>query len=488
MPEEAVMTEAKGREQPKTSEGHPALNIAVGQVTFNDILNDYTNFERNGNAVNLAKFQQDLLRFASDPSVQPLLPAIEVFCSSDPKMVQEIELIDSMAMININTGMVIGGFPFLSTSGLDPNNKFDQVLLNLANNPDGQQAVESMITPDMQFFKRSDGKWSEVPTGSYTVTFPGDPNHPIHLIPNDIPDFTKDQALPTWSEILKAAFTKETNTNPSQFYDSQSDESAGRLANLIGLNADGPSKPNRPVEQSDYGDCMFEAALQAVSLNPDYYQKLQDMIKSNSDGSYTVTFPGAKTNPITVTQYDLDRYQVKDKSPVAIVLETAFLKLENATPHGGNDAIDFTRAPISDEFGIFKLLTGDFESSMTESTLDAPYLAEIMQSGDVVTASSRPLPAGVGVDDSPSYPRQGSHYPIVGEHQFTVVSFDAKTDTLTLLNPWEEDYQGGALTKPGQVVDGIRDDGDGEISMSLATFEKYFDYLEWCDPSTATQS
>ncbi|CAM6003842.1 unnamed protein product [Sphagnum balticum] len=91
---------------------------------------------------------------------------------------------------------------------------------------------------------------------------------------------------------------------------------------------------------------MFEAALQAVSLNPDYYQKLQDLIKSNSNGSYTVTFQAPKATRSPSRKYDLDR------------------------------------------------------------------------------------------------------------------------------------YQGGSLTKHGQVVDGIRDDGDGEISMSLATFEKYFDYIE----------
>lgn len=59
------------------------------------------------------------------------------------------------------------------------------------------------------------------------------------------------------------------------------------------------------VDQSSVGDCFFDSALASLANSKQGQQTIRDMIRTNSDGSYTVTFPGDKSSPVTVTQKDL---------------------------------------------------------------------------------------------------------------------------------------------------------------------------------------
>jgi len=52
------------------------------------------------------------------------------------------------------------------------------------------------------------------------------------------------------------------------------------------------------VAQGVLGDCYFMASLAAVAHN--YPEIIKNMIRDNPDGTYTVTFPGAKDEPITI--------------------------------------------------------------------------------------------------------------------------------------------------------------------------------------------
>ena len=79
--------------------------------------------------------------------------------------------------------------------------------------------------------------------------------------------------------------------------------SAGQKANvshdLYGDKND-PLKSINPdaIKQGSIGNCYFLASLAAVAKsNP---EAIKNMIKDNGDGTYTVTFPGAKDEPITV--------------------------------------------------------------------------------------------------------------------------------------------------------------------------------------------
>lgn len=52
------------------------------------------------------------------------------------------------------------------------------------------------------------------------------------------------------------------------------------------------------IKQGSIGDCYFESSLAAVAKsNP---EAIKNMIKDNGNGTYTVTFPGAKDEPITI--------------------------------------------------------------------------------------------------------------------------------------------------------------------------------------------
>ncbi len=52
------------------------------------------------------------------------------------------------------------------------------------------------------------------------------------------------------------------------------------------------------VRQGQVGDCFFEASLASVAQK--HPEMIQKMIKDNHDGTYTVTFPGDPTHPVTV--------------------------------------------------------------------------------------------------------------------------------------------------------------------------------------------
>lgn len=52
------------------------------------------------------------------------------------------------------------------------------------------------------------------------------------------------------------------------------------------------------INQGVEGDCYFLSALAATAKNDP--QAIADAIKDNHDGTYTVTFPGAKDTPVTV--------------------------------------------------------------------------------------------------------------------------------------------------------------------------------------------
>jgi len=88
------------------------------------------------------------------------------------------------------------------------------------------------------------------------------------------------------------------------------------------------------VRQGWLGDCIFESALAAIAdSNP---QLIQDAIKDNHDGTYTVTFPGAKDFPITAkapTYQEQGLFNHASKDGIwASVMEKAYGQLVEQAP------------------------------------------------------------------------------------------------------------------------------------------------------------
>jgi hypothetical protein len=215
-----------------------------------------------------------------------------------------------------------------------------------------------------------------------------------------------------------------------------------------------------------------------------------DMIRTNPDGSYTVTFPGDKDNPITVTQQDLEENQkngqVEDSKLWARILETAFLKYDGAAQYGTwlnkiqKEKIGvFSKVATTDK--ALELLTGDDvatdalgftnidnrEITLGNASPDSVRraLREAMTNGDPVTAS-----AATGFT---KYLGEHDSEPLVGEHVYSVLSYDEKTDTVVVRNPWGGNG-GTPFEQTGASQDGVTSLGDGKLQMSLDTFMKYF--------------
>lgn len=235
------------------------------------------------------------------------------------------------------------------------------------------------------------------------------------------------------------------------------------------LYADGnnPIKSINPdaIRQGSIGDCYFEASLAAVAKsNPEL---IKNSIKDNGDGTYTVTFPGAKDEPITVkapTQAEQGLYNHGSPSGLwASVMEKAYGAYcqkhfwrrgpfnigGGNTPAEGGDGGGRASGPMG-------LLTGsDVSTSTTLFNSQATIASELEKA-----FSDRP-PRAVAADINNSF--FGSHTAdkfYVG-HVYTITEFkpDGKGGgTLTIRNPW-----GGQDGTP-----------DGTITISMEQFMKNF--------------
>ncbi len=80
------------------------------------------------------------------------------------------------------------------------------------------------------------------------------------------------------------------------------------------------------ITQGYIGDCYFEASLAAVAKN--HPKTIFDSINDNHNGTYTVTFPGAKNEPITIkspTQAEQGLYNHASRYGIwASVMEKAY--------------------------------------------------------------------------------------------------------------------------------------------------------------------
>jgi hypothetical protein len=250
------------------------------------------------------------------------------------------------------------------------------------------------------------------------------------------------------------------------------------------------------VVQGQYGDCFFEAALASLARSADGQQKIQNMIVAEGNGSFVVTFPGQPNSPITVTASDLGDYSTTSTTQWANILETALLKLDDAKPDPGpgqgiNDCQSGNVKSLSD---ALQLLTGQKPGVDAVSPSYSSYeywyeqqVEQTLEKGLPIITSSDPVPDDQGVADKtyhPYEPKPGSSWPIEGAHAFSILAYDPATQIITLRNPWGSDDQGGALKVKGQIVDGITDDGNGEISMSFDTFMRHFDEIDFAKPAT----
>jgi hypothetical protein len=204
------------------------------------------------------------------------------------------------------------------------------------------------------------------------------------------------------------------------------------------------------IQQATLGDCWFQSTVASLVNRHDGPQRFSDMIRSNEDGGYTVTFPGDKEHPIKLSQDDVDKNpRISDSAEWNRVMEAAVLK------H------DFVKAAATEDGGkgayatdAFKLLTGQDAQvqKMDISTAElAVKLESLMKSGKPVVAE---------IIKNPLVPLESCH-------DYSVVGYNPVSNMITLRNPFGRSY-----VPPGLLENGVIVQGAGVVSLPLETFKK----------------
>jgi hypothetical protein len=235
----------------------------------------------------------------------------------------------------------------------------------------------------------------------------------------------------------------------------------GKIGDKSGQNDDpgqvggAPDSPyaSDGVDQGGHGDCVFEATLAANAKTGN----LQNLIKTNPDGSYTVTFPGDPTHPVNVTQSDIDQANVRDSADWAKILETAMIKQYPDFAKGGghpDDAPGGTdgKPPTPAQYAMY-LLTGNTAPKVDATDSGAgDRIQQALDNGQPVVA----------------FCKDNDHGALVSGHEWTVEKYDPATGQITVRNPW------GSNPNSDSSKSGVTNLGDGEVQMSLQTFQKYY--------------
>jgi hypothetical protein len=224
------------------------------------------------------------------------------------------------------------------------------------------------------------------------------------------------------------------------------------------------------VVQGEIGNCYFLSALASLAqLKPEAIQK---MIKDNGDGTYTVTFPGAPREPITVskpTEKELQTYAHATEYGIwPAVLEKAY------------------GAWCSKSVWRRNLLTNPFASDVAQRNADGGSMThhglrfltggclqywrwfnketkaeEVGEQLQKAIEEKRPITVFTGIG-------KPSEAYLPSRHEYSVLGYDAKTRMVTIRNPWGNCEPTDDKGKP---IDGKN---DGIFKISLDDLVKKF--------------
>jgi len=255
---------------------------------------------------------------------------------------------------------------------------------------------------------------------------------------NDMGD-EADKFMNKIDMILNRAYEAQTN----------------RAGKLFGESKDGKDGVNiYGVSQGTLGDCYFMASLGAVAHHsPD---TIRNMIKENRDGTYTVTFPGAKDEPITVqpiTEAERGIFTgAADHGEWAAVIEKGygtycqkhFWRRTPKNMSGGNLPAEGADGGGMLLDNLMNLLTG---KGTTQDWLANPVpLLHWVPTGDPDALVKAKLYAAVGSNQEHKVPTVAWQKPWnqtavsdVTNHVYSVLDYNpagGDGGTLTLYNPW----------------------------------------------------
>jgi hypothetical protein len=262
------------------------------------------------------------------------------------------------------------------------------------------------------------------------------------------------------------------------------------------------------VHQGDeIGDCRFEAYLTALAQSDP--QAVARMVRNNHDGTYTVTFPGDPSHPERVpapTPWERNTfsdggaewasvvskaYRTRMHEPFGSGTESAqgfeglltgrshaFIGVANMDPcdavvlrqdqsgiSRGNFPVcreNLNNMPISDLIERY-----NNKSLMVDPRDLGNALQTALQDHMLITTGFAPRLNQAPTSDRHGTDSSGRPVNLFTEHAYTVIAYDAKTQTVTLRNPWGKNID----AETGKLI------GDGTVLMPMSQFARYTDGL-----------
>jgi hypothetical protein len=195
------------------------------------------------------------------------------------------------------------------------------------------------------------------------------------------------------------------------------------------------------VQQGIIHDCNLFAPL--MSLAKVAPEEIRNMIKDNGDGKYTVTFPGAKDQPITIaapTQAELGLYsQLTKFGTWPAVIEKAYGEFVRKNP--GFAELRF--APCAEGAPSAECLSqGGYDEGLRILTGNETNILGVGKGGASNQEISEQLAAGIKdgkVMTIASEPKRFNLSNIESLHNYSIVGFDKNGPgggTVTLLDPY----------------------------------------------------
>ncbi len=221
------------------------------------------------------------------------------------------------------------------------------------------------------------------------------------------------------------------------------------------------------VQQGQIGNCYFPAAVAALAqTNPDL---LQNMVKANGDGTFTVTFKerdwsSGRTKDVQVKvdgdfyarSYGGPLYGHASNSAETTKMEMWFPLVEKAYAQwkGSYDAIGNGGSSAD----VFE----DFTGKQGRSTDAAGNPDAVWKTITTAVDAKRPLAAGTHDDGGPvNYTNTG----VYGDHAYSILGYEkVGNDRIVILrNPWGESEPAGNGAN------------DGVFKLKLEEFQKLYD-------------
>lgn len=223
------------------------------------------------------------------------------------------------------------------------------------------------------------------------------------------------------------------------------------------------------VKQGIIGNCYFESAVASLAAtNP---QAIADMIKDNGDGTFTVTFPGAADEPITVdrpTEAEMGLYNEGGNNGVwANVLEKAYGKYRQSSIFRRSIMNPFGGDTTSEGSEGGEILLGNAMTLLTGKGKDFDYIlfasdASLKEKLTAALCGDEKRPVIAGINGSIFDDETDDGFP--NQHAYSVIGYDPDGPdggTLTIRNPW-----GGGENSPR-----------GTTKVSLKDFRQNFNEI-----------